>query len=90
MGYYINKIEGVDLPAKGKVQVLIDNGAEELNGNINFQENLVCVVENMFFDAVGYVFSQSEFDAFNHPSDDRKKTWLIVPNAPELAGYKKY
>lgn len=90
MGYYINKINGVDLPAKGKAQTLIDNGAQKVNGEVTLQENLVCVVENMFFDAAGYVFSQSELDAFNHPEDDRRKTWLIVPNAPQLAGYEKY
>jgi hypothetical protein len=53
-----------------------------------YQENLVCVIENIFFDAVAYVFSEEEMILFNDPNDNRKKTWLILPNANKLSGYE--
>jgi hypothetical protein len=80
MGYYINEINGESLPATGKAQFLIKNGATRVT-DLVFQENLVCVVENLMFDAAGYAFSKNEMDAFNDPNDYRRKTWLIVPNA---------
>ena len=89
MGYYINQINGKLLPAKNKAQFLIENGAKKVEGKIEFQENLVCVVENAFFDAAGFTFSQDEMDVFNNPYDNRPKTWLIVPDAAKLAGYEK-
>lgn len=88
MGYYINQIDGKLLPARGKAQFLIENGAEKVNRPTEFVENLVCVVDNFLFDAAGYIFSESELHAFNDPHDTRPKTWLIVPNAPVLSGYK--
>ena len=88
MGYYINKINNKDLPAKNKANFLIQNGATKINEPIEFQENLVCVVENFFFDAAGYIFSQEELKAFNDPEDQRPKTWLIVPDADILSEYK--
>lgn len=89
MGYYINQINGKILPAKDKANFLIENGAIKVEGKLEFQENLVCVVENFLFDAAGYAYCEFEMDAFNSPYDNRKKTWLIVPNAAELAGYEK-
>lgn len=89
MGYYINKINGKVLPAKEKAKFLIENGATKVEGKVEFKENLVCVIENFLFDAAGYVFSESEMEEFNSPYDNRPKTWLIVPNAAELAGYEK-
>lgn len=89
MGYYINQINGKILPAKNKAEFLIENGATKVEGKVEFQENLVCVVENAFFDAAGYAFSQGEMEVFNHPYDNRRKTWLVVPEAAKLAGYEK-
>lgn len=87
MGYYINQINGESLPAKGKAQFLIERGATRVQNPV-FQENLVCVVENMLFDAAGYAFSEEEMRVFKDPNDYRQKTWLIVPKADELSGYK--
>ena len=90
MGYYI---ENIGTTFKEKIENLKSKHNATLlpniNNNIKFQPNLVCVVDNGFFAAAGYVFDESEFQAFNHPSDNRPKEWLIVPNADILSGYKK-
>jgi hypothetical protein len=84
MGYYINETsDGKGLPASGKVQALLNDGAKIVKAE--FQTNLVCVVDNGFFEAAGYCYSESEFQAFNHPTDNRPKTWLVHPKAKELA-----
>ena len=87
MGYYINQINGKILPAKRKVEFLLENGAVRVI-NPTFQENLVCVVENIMFDAAAYAYSEDEMKYFNESDGLRTKTWLIVPNANELSGYK--
>lgn len=89
MGYYLNsRLDGSPLPPRGKVQALIADGAKLTNPV--FQPNLVCVVENGAFDAAGYCYDAGEFQAFNQPSDPRRKTWLIVPNAAQRSGYPAY
>lgn len=52
-------------------------------------EALVCVVENGPFDAAGYCFNDREFEAFNSPGDNRRKTWLIMKKdvVEKLTGY---
>ena len=63
MGYYINETqEGTPLPACGKADALIADGALEVPKA--FQENLICVVENGPFDAAAYVYSEDEFEDF--------------------------
>ncbi len=89
MGYYINQINGKMLPAKGKGDFLLENGATEIFGKVTFCENLVCVVENVFFDAAGYTYSEFEMEHFMNPVDNRPKRWFIVPNADILSGYNK-
>jgi hypothetical protein len=88
MGYYIDVVKGQTLPPKSKVIWLMTIGeAKVAETPVKFQPNLVCVVENAYFDAAGYAFSKEEMEAFLYP-DPRPKTWLIVPNAAELSGYK--
>jgi hypothetical protein len=83
MGYYINKIStGEKLPASGKVQALIDDGAEIVNPV--FSENLICVVDNGEFEAAGYCYDEKQFERFSY-DDGRPKTWLVHPQAKELA-----
>jgi len=84
MGKYINEdSKGNELPAIGKVKMLIADGAQRCN--IEFRDNLVCVVENDFFDAAGYVETNRDFMDFNHPYDDRPKTWLVYEHVKKLA-----
>lgn len=88
MGYYINSTsKGVPLPKCNKADYLILDGAKEVKAE--FQPNLICVVENGFFDAAGYAFNKDEFEVFNDPGDYRSKRWLVHPMAAELSGYKK-
>lgn len=84
MGYYINETsDGKPLPAVGKAKALIEDGAKMVAPE--FQENLVCVVDNMFFEAAGYCYSEQEFRVFNDPRDTRPKVWLVHPEAKQLA-----
>jgi len=87
MGYYINKINGEVLGAtfKEKCQGLLDNGATQTTDS-EFQENMVCVLDNGMFAGAGYAFSEKEFDIFRMP-DTRRKKWFIVPNADILSGF---
>lgn len=89
MGYYINHINGKELPAFDKVSKLVSEGATRIGIPSEFQENLVCVVENGFFDAAAYAYDEKEMSKFNNPNDYRSKTWLIVPNADTLSGFNQ-
>jgi hypothetical protein len=83
MGRYLNKSQsGKILPAVGKASVLLNEGAQPTTPV--FQEDLVCVVENLYFDAAAYVPDPEELARFAR-DDGRKKQWLIVLNASELA-----
>lgn len=85
MGYYINSnSKGLPLPATGKAKELIADGGTLTN--VEFQDDLVCVVENGFFDAAAYIYSPSEMEEFKR-ADGRRKHWLIHPKAKELSGY---
>ena len=89
MGYYINNnSKGEILRPTQKANQLISDGAKVINP-IKWQPNLVCVVENGLFDAAGYCYCPSEFEAFTSPGDYRPKTWLIYEHAAVLSGYKQ-
>jgi hypothetical protein len=84
MGRYINQnSRGESLPTTGKAEALLNDGAKRVP--CAWQKNLVCVVENGPFDAAGYAYCESEFKAFNLPSDTRRKTWLVYEHAERLA-----
>jgi hypothetical protein len=86
MGYYIQSTsKNQPLANKKKAEALIADGATVVEPI--YQPNLICVVENGAFDAAGYCYSQSEFEAFLD-DDGRKKTWLTHPDARELSGYE--
>jgi len=84
MGKYINKdSKGQQLPNIGKVQALKNDGATITDSS--FKENLVCVVENSFFDAAAYMYSENELDYFVNDGSGRRKTFLVHPKAKDLA-----
>jgi hypothetical protein len=86
MGYYINyNSKGIALPACGKANALIADGAKEVSGN-NYEENLVCVVENGLFDAAMYCYLD-EYEYVKSNPDNRKKRWLVYEHAKQLCGY---
>lgn len=89
MGYYIDKDQsGKPLPDKGKANYLIEN-CGFTKTEASFKEGLVCVVENPFFDAAAYIFSEKEFNDFNDASDTRSKIWVKHPDAKILSGYEE-
>ncbi len=54
MGRYINQnSKGESLPANGKAKALIADGAKVIPQPTEFEEDIVCVVENGMFDAAG-------------------------------------
>lgn len=84
MGYYINEdSKGNILPNLGKAEALLNDGATPAE-KVEYQPNLVCVVNNGMFEAAAYAYSPEEFNEFNR-FDGRPKKWLIHPQAKELA-----
>jgi hypothetical protein len=81
MGMYINMNSKGEQLGHDKVQSLIADGATRIARPSEFKPNLVCVVDNGYFQAAAYCYSQGEFDAFTEPSDLRPKTWLSYPHA---------
>lgn len=85
MGYYINiDSKGTELPSLGKANHLIQDGAKQIPVPQEWQEGIVCVVDNGFFEAAGYAYDEDEMEAFRHP-DGRRKIWLLYDKAKELA-----
>lgn len=86
MGRYINvDSKGNMLPTQRKAAALMQDGAIQIpSDNVEFQPNLVCVVENSYFDAAAYAYSESEMNEFKRP-DGRHKTWLRYIHAERLA-----
>lgn len=87
MGRYINSTSQGQLgpSALSKLQGIIADGGVRIAPPTEFQENLVCVVDNGIFGAAGYAYDKDEFDCFNHPSDKRPKAWLIWDKVKEYA-----
>ena len=81
MGRYINNIGNT---YNEKINSLIADGARIVDGE-NFQENLVCVVNNGHFAAAAYAYDEREYKHFTDPSDPRRKTWLVYHKANQLA-----
>ncbi len=71
------------LPAYGKVQALLADGAIETNEE--FQPDLVCVVEGWMFETSFYIPSLFWFNIMR--SEVRKKKWLIYKPARKISGY---
>lgn len=87
MGYYINTdSKGNVLRPLEFVKHLVEDGAMIVTPE--WQENLICVIENNAFDAAGYCYSENEFEHFKE-EDGRHKTWLTHPLAKQLSGFSK-
>lgn len=94
-GHYISLIPDiasehgdlVALPVKGKVDMFLAAGASPVEYPTSIHEwvpNLVVVVDNGYFEVAAYCDTPEEMARFAR-LDGRPKTWLIVPNAKELA-----
>lgn len=87
MGKYINEMpDGTRLPSLGKAEALMNIKGAILLGKAptEWEEGLVCVVDNGSFEAAGYAYSPEEMEAFKY-HDHRRKHWLIVPGAKDIA-----
>lgn len=86
MGKYINEIEGVIMGPdfESKCLIIAMNGGKKTEAK-EFEENLVCVVDNGPFAAAAYAYSKSEWEVFS-AVDNRKKQWYVLPNAEKYAG----
>lgn len=88
MCQYLN---GRTLGAKHKVETLVTRyGAQEIDredlplfASIPEDKVLVCVVENVLFDAAAVMYSQYEYDEWLYESmnDLRPKPWLMMSKA---------
>jgi len=72
------------LPALGKTKALVADGAEIISPPSKWEENLVCVADNGFFECAAYCYSEQEMQDFAYP-DGRPKQWLRYKHAKTLA-----
>jgi hypothetical protein len=92
MGYYINyDSQGHPLPAKGKVQALLNDGAKIISRptTVGTDSKVVCVVENLMFDAAGYCYDDRELADWLADDSGRRMTFLEYEKAKELSGYEQ-
>lgn len=82
MGKYINVInkKHIGVSALAKCVSLLQAGAKEIKEPKEFQENIVCVVDNGLFGAAGYAYDERELEDFKY-DDGRPKRWFILENA---------
>ena len=89
MGYYINEDSTGTNIELNKCAGIINDGGKEISQPTEFTEDLVCVVNNGFFEAAGYCYSPKEFEVFSDATDRRSKRWFIYPHAKTTSGYIK-
>ena len=86
MGKYINSIEGESLGTsfQKKCQVLQSKGAVKVDGKTYTPGNMVIVVDNGFFAAAGYAYSEQEWKYFQN-TNGRPFQWYLLENAEQYA-----
>jgi len=87
MGRYINQdSNGMHLGTSfySKCRNLISDGAVEIEQPSGHQNDLVCVVDNGMFAAVGYCYDEREVQDFRL-INDRPKRWFLYKHAEKLA-----
>jgi len=96
MGSYINSIDNKAMGtfAYDKIQALMNAGAiplvdeneKPIEVPKEYQENMVCIVDNGWMAACGYAYSKEEFKSFiPTPSDTRPRYWFIFDRVKEFA-----
>ena len=85
MGKYINIVDDVHIGVtfSEKCASLVTAGAAEVSGS-NFEEDLVCVVDNGAFAAAGYAYDYAEYEYMKR-EDGRTKKWFILPRVEMYA-----
>ena len=95
MGVYINKnLDGSNLSLTNKLQELIQSGGKLISENelktLQYEPNvLICIVDNIHFQAVAFIYDKEEFDRLynykNKYNDERPYYWLRHPKAKDLS-----
>lgn len=88
MGMYLNKTSKGQMTspkASMKLADLINDGAEPIDEPKEWQDNLVCLVDNGSFGAAGYAYDEHEMNVFKKGYGGRSYVWLLYPNAKEFA-----
>jgi hypothetical protein len=79
MGYYIetpqDKHKAQQLHELYHAELVLSPETFDFNG----PDALICVVENVGFDAAAIAYDAKERDDFLDPNDDRPKVWLKMP-----------
>jgi len=89
MGYYVtHNSKGEVLPTDDKFWHLMMDGARVVKPT-EWEENLVCIVQNDWGQAAAYCFDQREFIRFSRVREDdkRDKVWVVYEHAARLSGY---
>jgi len=92
MGYYVtHNSKGEVLPTDNKFFYLIMDGARVVKPT-EWQENLVCIVQNDWGQAAVYCYNEREFRRFSMEREDDKriKVWVTYKHAKKLSGYQEY
>ena len=78
MGKYINNINGASIGTsfRSKCATLENSGAVKVTDK-EFLPNMVCVVDNGFFAAAAYAYSEREYEEFKYPCG-RHKQWYTL------------
>lgn len=87
MGKYIDensKGEFIGTSFDSKVSSLLNDGGSKISKPDNWEEGLVCVVDNIAFAAAGYAYDEFEMNEFKS-IDGRRTQWIKLLNAKELA-----
>lgn len=90
MGFYIegpsrDKVEYIIKEHGGELMMRVPQNIEEIDDD----KAIVCVVDNIVFEAAVYIYSHNELVAFQQPDDHRRKTWLLMDKkkTQKLSGY---
>ena len=68
-----------------KCKALLEDGAIQIPKPDKFVPNLICVLDNGFFGAAGYMYSENEFLQFADSGDNRPKRWFIWDKVKQYA-----
>mgnify|MGYP003341399792 CR=1 FL=1 len=86
MGYYIETAQPKNKAAAIKQDLsALEITVDEAEFFVKEQMGaVICVVDNGPFEAAAYCYNLNEFRAFNDPSDDRIRTWLLVEDEAKV------
>lgn len=73
-------------PTQRALQLVETYGAVWIHEPARFDEipkdqSLICVIENVHFDAAGVVLTAEDFREYKYDNSGRPRTWLTLPKA---------